>query len=187
MQRMIITVNSDERVEAVFGRPLRIGFVQDLVETAAALRGVQIRICTPATAEQAFVEALSLGPVILVAGDVPHLPFWRLADAFDHLEASADFVVGPAESGGCYLIGMRNGLSASLDAANVLDEAPANLLTAARSYGWNSATLPGWYRVLNYADLARLAADLGPFPATFARHTRALLDGSDLVAQALGA
>lgn len=44
--------------------------------------------------------------VILIGADTPHMPPERLAEASRRLDA-ADVVIGPAEDGGYYLIGLR--------------------------------------------------------------------------------
>jgi rSAM/selenodomain-associated transferase 1 len=46
------------------------------------------------------------GPVVVLGADVPHVPLGRLGDAFAALTSDADVVLGPAEDGGYYLIGL---------------------------------------------------------------------------------
>ena len=46
------------------------------------------------------------GPVLVIGADVPHLPAPRLAEAAAMLERDADVVLGPAEDGGYYLVGV---------------------------------------------------------------------------------
>jgi rSAM/selenodomain-associated transferase 1 len=46
------------------------------------------------------------GPVVVLGADVPHVPLRRLGDAFAALTSDADVVLGPAEDGGYYLIGL---------------------------------------------------------------------------------
>jgi rSAM/selenodomain-associated transferase 1 len=48
------------------------------------------------------------GPVLVIGGDAPHVPAARLADAASALAAGADVVLGPADDGGYYLIGLRS-------------------------------------------------------------------------------
>lgn len=48
-----------------------------------------------------------LGPVLVIGADAPHLPAARLAEAGRALGGVADVVLGPAEDGGYYLIGLR--------------------------------------------------------------------------------
>ncbi|MEN8206287.1 MAG: TIGR04282 family arsenosugar biosynthesis glycosyltransferase [Pseudomonadota bacterium] len=45
--------------------------------------------------------------VVLIGADCPTLTAEDIATAFDALEAGTDVVIGPAEDGGYYLIGMR--------------------------------------------------------------------------------
>lgn len=58
--------------------------------------------------QAAFAEAFRLGAdkVIAIGADVPQLTSARLHEALDALD-HADVVIGPAEDGGYYLIGMR--------------------------------------------------------------------------------
>jgi rSAM/selenodomain-associated transferase 1 len=59
--------------------------------------------------ERLFERAFELGEawVILIGADTPHLPSARLAEARTALQEGADVVLGPAEDGGYYLIGLR--------------------------------------------------------------------------------
>jgi len=54
--------------------------------------------------------------VILIGADCPTLSAEDLATAFDALEAGTDVVIGPAEDGGYYLIGMRKHHAAIFEA-----------------------------------------------------------------------
>ncbi|HEX5692854.1 MAG TPA: TIGR04282 family arsenosugar biosynthesis glycosyltransferase, partial [Roseiflexaceae bacterium] len=44
---------------------------------------------------------------VLIGSDIPHMPAGFLRRAFAHLDDGADVVLGPAEDGGYYLIGLR--------------------------------------------------------------------------------
>jgi rSAM/selenodomain-associated transferase 1 len=46
-------------------------------------------------------------PVLVVGADAPHLPTASLAEAARALDAGTDVVLGPAEDGGYYLVGVR--------------------------------------------------------------------------------
>jgi rSAM/selenodomain-associated transferase 1 len=46
-------------------------------------------------------------PVVLLGGDVPHVPLETLQTAGRALVGGADVVLGPSEDGGYYLVGMR--------------------------------------------------------------------------------
>jgi len=58
--------------------------------------------------KNAFSDAFDLGveKVILIGTDCPYLDFTRIHDAFACLDNS-DLVLGPAEDGGYYLIGLK--------------------------------------------------------------------------------
>jgi rSAM/selenodomain-associated transferase 1 len=56
----------------------------------------------------AFVAAFAEhpSPVVMIGADAPHVPSEWLAEAFTALADGADAVLGPAEDGGYYLIGL---------------------------------------------------------------------------------
>ena len=106
--------------------------------------------------------------VVLIGSDLPTLPPSHLGAAFDALEAGTDLVIGPADDGGYYLIGMSRPAPAVFEgiawgSANVLQ---ATRATAA-SAGLRVHEVAAWYDVDMAIDLARVAS--GPEPA---RHTR---------------
>lgn len=101
------------------------------------------------------------GAVCLLNSDSPSLPTRWLVDAATRLITDrADTVLGPAEDGGYYLLGLRKaesalfaGIAWSTDA--VADQTRAG---AARA-GLGMAELPLWYDVDDAAALRRLAAE----------------------------
>ena len=139
----------------------------------------------PATLAGVITEALSNGPVVLLGGDMPHLPIWRLRDALTHLESDADVVIGPAESGGWYLIGLRVAHPALLRALPSSDNPPDDLCIAAATHGLRITQLPAWYTLSTLADMERLASDLSTMPPDVAPQTRTLLNG-EVCARAVG-
>jgi len=130
----------------------------------------------PAALASALATALASGPVVLFGGDMPHLPIWRLRDALTHLGGGADVVIGPGESGGWYLIGLRAAHPALLRALPGSDEPPDDLCIAAATQGLRVTQLPAWYTLDTLADLERLTADLRTMPPNVAPQTRMLLD-----------
>jgi len=99
--------------------------------------------------------------VVVIGGDSPTLPMDYLIDAFNLLENPQDFVLGPAEDEGYYLIGMR-----SLD-RRIFEDIPwgsSNVLTATRERAierdLNLRLLPVWYDVDSPQDLDRLIEEL---------------------------
>jgi glycosyltransferase A (GT-A) superfamily protein (DUF2064 family) len=123
-------------------------------------------------------EALAGGdPAVVIGGDLPHLPPWRLRDALTHLVAGAGVVFGPTERQGWYLLGLRSAEPLLLRTLPARDEHPEALLCAARGLDLSWAILPNWFGVNDLADLEALAGMVREMPATVARRTRALLTG----------
>ncbi len=123
---------------------------------------------------------------ILVNSDSPSLPNALLIEAHDRLAAPGDRVVlGPAEDGGYYLIGLKSP-HAALFAEIPWSTAAVSGATLARAAASAvaCATLPPWFDVDDAASLARLARELAappegplrPFPAPA---TRAFLGEPD--------
>ena len=140
-----------------------------------AVEGACIGECLRSATEQLFAEGFTR--VVAVNSDGPTLPAEYVARAVEML-ANSDVVLGPAEDGGYYLIGMRQqqpGLftdiewSSSRVAAQTMERAVALGLTAAR--------LPTWYDVDTPAELERLRADLMSLPPEVAPHTRRFFAG----------
>jgi hypothetical protein len=124
----------------------------------------------------ALAEGLAEGgPTIVLGGNLPHLPPWRLRDAATHLLGGADLVIGPSDSGSWYLLGLR--------AADLLDVMPASgapvaSLGADSTMGHVVHLLPPWFGVVTVADLASLADSLRTMPAGVAPNTRALIEAA---------
>ena len=114
--------------------------------------------------------------VIVIGADLPTLPDAVLHEAREVLAGElADVVLGPADDGGYYLIGLRRpsralfaGIAWSTDA--VLSQTVAR----ADAAGLRTHLLPPWYDVDVAADLQRLAHDLAD-DRTRAARTRAYL------------
>jgi rSAM/selenodomain-associated transferase 1 len=100
--------------------------------------------------------------VCVVGSDAPHLPAAFLAEAFGRLRrADTDVVLGPADDGGYYLVGLkepRPALFAQIpwSTAGVLEATRER----ARADGLRVALLPPWYDIDTLDDLARLRRDL---------------------------
>ena len=109
----------------------------------------------------AFATALADGASrpILIGSDSPTLPSHLLGAAHDAL-ARHDIVLGPAEDGGYYLIGMTELHTSLFDGIDWgSDRVLAQTLARAASAGLRVATLPYWYDVDTAAGVARLAQD----------------------------
>lgn len=124
------------------------------------------------------------GPAVVIGGDLPHLPPWRLRDALTHLAAGAGVVVGPNDREGWYLLGLQSAEPLLLRTLPARGEHPEALLCAARGINLSVAILPSWFGVNDLADLEALAGMLRDMPATVARRTRAVLAGEN--ARAVG-
>ncbi|MGQ9928662.1 MAG: DUF2064 domain-containing protein [Chloroflexaceae bacterium] len=130
-------------------------------------------------------EALAGGdPAVVIGGDLPHLPPWRLRDALTHLVAGAGVVFGPTERQGWYLLGLRSAEPLLPRTLPTRDEHPEALLCAARGLELSWAILPSWFGVNDLADLEALVSMVREMPATVARQTRAVLSSEN--ARAVG-
>jgi rSAM/selenodomain-associated transferase 2/rSAM/selenodomain-associated transferase 1 len=112
----------------------------------------------------AFRELFAAGylRVILIGSDLPTLPAERLRAADRALRTGADVVLGPAEDGGYYLVG----LSGSRDAmfSGVSWGAPDVFLQTtawAETAGLRVKTVGSWYDVDTPRDLQRTATAAG--------------------------
>lgn len=114
----------------------------------------------------AFQRSFSGGArcVTIIGSDAPTLPPERFGQAFRRLR-DREVVIGPAEDGGYYLIGVR--AAAWPVAAGLFDGVPWStdeVLSATRSrirrLGLGSTMLAPWYDIDHPEDLARAAAAL---------------------------
>ncbi len=130
-------------------------------------------------------EALANGgPAVVMGGDLPHLPPWRLRDALTHLAAGAGVVYGPSDRQGWYLLGLARAEPLLLRTLPARGENPEALVCAAHGLELPVAVLPGWFGISDLADLEALTSMLGEMPLTMARRTRAVLAGE--MARAVG-
>jgi rSAM/selenodomain-associated transferase 1 len=129
------------------------------------------------------------GAVCLVNSDSPTLPTSLLVEAAQALLLPGERVVlGPADDGGYYLIGM-NQPHAPLFADIAWSTASVAATTRVRANALNLdvLTLPTWYDVDDIASLARLQADAVEHPGAMRRYaapaTMAWLRRSHLIGQ----
>lgn len=161
---------------------LYAAFVRDTLQKAAALGPP---VCVFFDGDRALLEPLApanvrwagqgggdLGarlarvpaPCLILGTDSPHLPPSVLRLALDAL-THHDVVLGPAEDGGYYLIGLRGGQPALFDdIAWSTDAVMAQTLARADALGLSVFQTPSWYDLDTPADLRRLARDLASIP-----------------------
>ena len=127
--------------------------------------------------------AAGFGSVCLVNSDSPTLPTSLLIAAVRMLSLPGDrMVLGPAEDGGYYLIGVKQMHARLFD--DIAWSTPlvfAQTVERAREIGLEPALLPAWYDVDDIASLRRLYSELrddGDRGALYpAPHTGAFLRG----------
>jgi hypothetical protein len=95
--------------------------------------------------------------VVLLGGASPDLPTCLLQQGTELLAgAKADFVIGPSERGGFYLLGLGRECPALLDRVDWdSPQADRHALQRARSLGLRSCRLPEWYDIIDLDDLRR--------------------------------
>jgi uncharacterized protein len=110
-----------------------------------------------------FADLFALGfeTVVVIGADSPTLPGEYVFDAFECFETDDDVVIGPAEDGGYYLVGMRK------LHARIFEDIPwggDGVLNAtverAKEAELNLALLPEWYDVDRPDDFERLKLEL---------------------------
>jgi rSAM/selenodomain-associated transferase 1 len=110
--------------------------------------------------------------VVVIGSDSPALPAASIEEACAALTNGADLVLGPADDGGYYLVGLRQSMpvlftNVVMSTATVLHDT----LVIAEQLGLRTTLLAPWYDVDTFADLKRLYDDPAPLP-----HTRPLLN-----------
>jgi len=123
--------------------------------------------------------AAGYGSACLVNADSPTLPTSALVAAAHALAPPGDrLVLGPAEDGGYYLIGLKHGHRRLFEEIDWSTERVfRQTLDRAAELGLDPVTLEAWYDVDDVASLRRLVEELGsPDPAGYAApHTAAFL------------
>lgn len=128
--------------------------------------------------------AAGYGAVCLVNSDSPTLPTAVLVEAAQALAAAGDRVVlGPAEDGGYYLIGLKRAHRRLFDdIAWSTEQVLRQTLARAAEIGLAAVTLRSWYDIDDIESLRRLAWELrDPAEAGYpAPHTASFLRRLDL-------
>jgi len=128
--------------------------------------------------------AAQFAAAVILGTDSPTLPDAYLREAVDVLcRGDADVVLGPAEDGGYYLVGLRSPASPlfqgiAWSTAGVLRETLDRIAVA----GLRSHLLPRWFDVDTQPDLRRLARDLADDRIS-APHTRECLRTLDFTGE----
>ena len=129
--------------------------------------------------QHAFTQTFAAGyhRAVIVGTDHPSLPRTFIEEAFERLESDDDIVIGPAEDGGYYLLGMREAHPLLFEEmeyghGTVFDETMQRIgKTAARA-----GVLQPWYDVDRPDDLKRLVRDLDASSGAAPRTHAILLD-----------
>lgn len=107
-------------------------------------------------------------PVILIGSDSPDLPAALIKRAFDLLQAQADAVLGPADDGGYYLLGMRSMQSMLFERIDWSTDAVAQQTRQrAADAGLHLADLPSWHDLDTVDDLQALVELGAPLTRAF--------------------
>ncbi|HLY38939.1 MAG TPA: TIGR04282 family arsenosugar biosynthesis glycosyltransferase [Candidatus Binatia bacterium] len=115
------------------------------------------------------------GAVAMIGADIPHLPATVFAETAAALGRDADVVLGPAEDGGYYLVGLTVPAPALFTGvAWSTPDVLATTLARARDAGLRTHLLPPTFDVDEPADLDRLAGLVDGGAATLP-HTAAVL------------
>ncbi len=114
--------------------------------------------------DNALSHTLSRGyeRVAIMNSDGPTLPVASLTAAFEALGNGADVVLGPADDGGYYLIGLKRPAPRLLREVRMSTPTVlADTLALAAEEGLRVALLPIWYDVDDVASLERLRDRVG--------------------------
>ncbi len=120
--------------------------------------------------------------VVIIGSDSPDLPPEYISRAFDLLaDELVDLVLGPAEDGGYYLMGLktiRDGLFSGIPWSS--GDVFAATVNRAKDAGLRMSFLPVWHDIDSAADLNRQEL---LDPQSPARMTRAFLNGHTFIKQ----
>jgi rSAM/selenodomain-associated transferase 1 len=133
-----------------------------------ASRGVEVRAQAPGDLGERLRAAFAVlfdegaARVIAIGSDSPTLPFARLLAADAALRAH-DAVIGPAEDGGYYLIGLSRPEWRFFEGIPWSSDAVARVtLERADAIGATMARLESWYDVDDLSTLRRALSDARP-------------------------
>ena len=125
-------------------------------------------------AAAAQAEAAGRMPLVFLGSDSPDLPVDYVDQALRRIR-DHDVVLGPAEDGGAWCIGLRRAAGSLFEhIAWSSEHTEAELRNRARDLGLNVGSLPAWYDVDETSDLDSLVERLRTNPSR-APYTRAWL------------
>jgi glycosyltransferase A (GT-A) superfamily protein (DUF2064 family) len=112
-----------------------------------------------------LLDADGYDAALLVGSDIPLLGVDHLIEAIETLQASGGVVLGPADDGGYYLIGMKQAHAALFEGiAWGSDSVLTDTLRAAERIGVEARLVRSAYDVDTLDDLRRLERDLTAAP-----------------------
>jgi len=111
---------------------------------------------------------LEYGPVVLIGSDSPDLPTELIDRAFSLLATNADVVLGPADDGGYYLLGMRAMQPALFERIDWSTEVvTSQTRQRAADAKLHVVDLPTWHDLDTVDDLQALQAPGAPLTRAF--------------------
>jgi hypothetical protein len=127
---------------------------------------------------RAFVETFAMGyeRILILGTDHPTLPTAFIEVALEALSNSRSIVIGPAEDGGYYLLGLNDFIpelfrGMEFSHGDVFKQTLDRIPEA----GIDLTVLPGWYDVDTPDDVSRLAAELASDSGSSGHTRRALV------------
>ncbi|HYM48705.1 MAG TPA: TIGR04282 family arsenosugar biosynthesis glycosyltransferase [Burkholderiaceae bacterium] len=106
--------------------------------------------------------------VVVIGGDAPDLPAAFIRRAFELLQTQTDVVLGPADDGGYYLLGLRSMQPMLFERIEWSTEAVARQTRArATDAGLRVSDLPSWHDLDTVNDLHALVGPGAPLTRAF--------------------
>lgn len=107
-----------------------------------------------------FARQMNSSKAVIIGSDSPNLPAKHIKDAFQQLDRN-DIVLGPAEDGGYYLIGLKKPCAEIFRSIKWSSETVfAQTVENCQRLNKKIAILHKWYDVDDYIGLVRLKTDL---------------------------
>jgi uncharacterized protein len=126
-----------------------------------------------------LLETLKYEAAVLVGSDIPWLTADHAREAIAMLQAKGGVVLGPADDGGYYLIGMTRTIDGLFeDIAWGTGSVLTDTLRAAERLGVDARLIRSAYDIDSIADIERFERDLAPASADACLHLRRWLGES---------